>query len=282
MQGYLITNAFMRGGSFETMRRLFMDAAANAGISLISKTNADLMGSIPDDMDFALFYDKDIRLAMRLEQKGVRVFNSADAIAVCDDKTLTHLTLEKAGLPQPEYLLCPHSFPGVGYGDMSFLKEAGKVLGWPLVIKEGCGSFGQQVYLAADEARARQILCAAGEKPIVFQKFIRECAGRDERLFVVGDRVIAAITRENRSGDFRANVENGGYPQAYAPTEEECALAVGACRALGLDFGGVDILPAHGGPLLCEVNSNAHFGGLKQVTGVNPAEHIIAHIRRSL
>ena len=27
MRGYLITNAFMRGGSFEKMRKLFMEAA---------------------------------------------------------------------------------------------------------------------------------------------------------------------------------------------------------------------------------------------------------------
>ena len=282
MRGYLITNAFMRGGSFETMRRLFMEAAEKAGITLISKTNADFIGDVRCDADFALFYDKDIRLAMRLEQKGIRVFNSADAIAVCDDKTLTHLALDKAGLPQPEYVLCPHSFPGVGFGDMSFLREAGGILGWPMVIKEGCGSFGQQVYLATDEAQAKTLLQAIGEKPVVFQRFIRECAGRDERLFVVGGEVIAAITRENRQGDFRANVENGGHPQKYEPTREECDLAARACRALGLDFGGVDILPSENGPLLCEVNSNAHFGGLKQVTGVNPADHIISHIRRSL
>jgi len=280
MRGYLITNAFMRGGSFEQMRRLFMEAAQRANIALISRTNADFVSGIPGDMDFALFYDKDIRLAQRLEQKGVRVFNSAQAIALCDDKTLTHLALEKAGLPQPEYVLCPHSFPGVGFGDMSFIKEAGDMLGFPMVIKEGCGSFGQQVYLAEDEASARRILSGIGEKPVVFQRFIKECAGRDERLFVVGDRVIAAITRENRSGDFRANIENGGYPQKYEPTREECDLAVRACRALGLDFGGVDILPSNGGPLLCEVNSNAHFGGLRQVTGVNPAEHIMEYIRR--
>ncbi len=283
MRGFLITNAFMRGGSFEKMRKLFMEAAQKQGVELLSRTNADFMRGVPaGEADFALFYDKDIRLAKRLEMHGLRVFNSADAIAVCDDKTLTHLAIEKAQLPQPAYLLCPHTFPGVGYGDMQFIAQAGEALGFPLVIKEGCGSFGQQVYLAQDAAQAKEIVARIGAKPIVFQQFIRECAGRDERLFVVDGQVIAAIVRENRRGDFRANIENGGDPVAYTPTKEECDLAVAACRALSLDFAGVDILPAREGPLLCEVNSNAHFAGLMQITGVNPADHIISYIRRSV
>ena len=64
MRGYLITNAFMRGGSFESMRNLFMEAARAAGVTLISRTNADFIRGIPQgEADFALFYDKDIRLA---------------------------------------------------------------------------------------------------------------------------------------------------------------------------------------------------------------------------
>lgn len=283
MQGYLITNAFMRGGSFEKMRTLFMEAAQKQDVRLLSRTNADFMRGVPqDEAAFALFYDKDIRLAQRLEMQGVRVFNSAQAIALCDDKTLTHLCIERAGLPQPKYILGPHSFPGVGYGDMRFVEEAGDELGWPLVIKEGCGSFGQQVYLARDAAQARAIVSRMDAKPFLFQQFVSECAGSDERLFVVGGQVIAAIRRESRSGDFRANIENGGYPVHYQPTQEECALAIAACKALHLDFAGVDLLPAWDGPLLCEVNSNAHFAGLRQVTGVNPAEHIISYIRRTV
>ena len=283
MRGYLITNAFMRGGSFEKMRKLFMEAAQKQGVELLSRTNADFMRGIPaGECDFALFYDKDVRLAQQLEAQGLRVFNSADAIAVCDDKTLTYLSLRAAGIPQPESLLCPMTFPGVDYGDMHFVEEAADVLGLPMVIKEGCGSFGQQVYLAQDAAQAKAIIARIGAKPALFQRYVKECAGHDERLFVVNGQVIAAIRRESRNGDFRANIENGGYPVAYEPTKEECALAVRACQALKLDFAGVDLLPGASGPLVCEVNSNAHFAGLMQITGVNPADHIISYIRRTL
>lgn len=282
MQGMLVTNAFMRSGSFKQMRDLFLDAAARADISVTPCTNAELI-FLPESLpDFALFYDKDIRLAMRLEAAGVRVFNTADAIAVCDDKTLTYLALEKARVPQPDTILCPHSFPGLGYGDATFIKDIGQSLGWPLVVKEGYGSFGQQVYLVHNADEARALLAQIGEKPLLFQRFIASSAGRDKRLFVVGDRVIAAIERRNLHGDFRANIENGGNAMACTISLEEEALALRACRALGLDFGGVDLLSDNGAPLVCEVNSNAHFGGLMQATGVNPADHIMQYIRRQL
>ena len=44
-----------------------------------------------------------------------------------------------------------------------------------------------------------------------------------------------------------------------------------ATELLGLDFAGVDVLFGRDGPLLCEVNSNAFFGGIERVTGVNVA-----------
>ena len=99
---------------------------------------------------------------------------------------------------------------------------------------------------------------------------------------MVGDQVIAAIERRNEHGDFRANIEHGGVASAYAPTAQESALALAACRALGLDFGGVDLLEAEDGPVVCEVNSNAHFAGLISATGVNPADHIMQYIRRAV
>lgn len=283
MQGYLVTNAFMRAGSFARMRDMLLEAAARQGVTLISRTNADFMRTVPQgEAQFALFYDKDVRLARRMEQSGLRVFNSARAIALCDDKTLTCLALQEKSVAQPDFLLCPQTFPGVGYGDMAFIKEAGDALSWPMVIKEGCGSFGQQVYLAQNAGEAQQILAAIGAKPVLLQRFIGESAGRDLRLYVVDGQVIAAIERRNHHGDFRANIENGGNAQAYQPTSDECALAVSACRALGLDFAGVDILPSRTGPLICEVNSNAHFMGLHSATGVNPADHILSYIRRTL
>ena len=68
----------------------------------------------------------------------------------------------------------------------------------------------------------------------------------------------------------------------YEPTPEEAELALAAVRTLGLTFAGVDVLFGPDGPLLCEVNSNAHFKTTLACTGVNMAAELLAEIGRRL
>lgn len=288
MKGTLVVNAFWKSASMGEMEAMLCAAAEKRGVSLRCRTNAELMCLLPplkmleeEETDFFLFWDKDVRLALELEQLGFRVFNRARSIALCDDKTLTHLALLEARLPMPQTILCPQTFPAVGYPSHDFLARVGEALSYPLVIKEGCGSFGQQVYLAQSEADARAILSRAAGAPLLFQQFIRESAGRDIRLYMVGGQCAAAMRRINDT-DFRANIQSGGRAEFYTPTPEEIQLAQAACRALRLDFAGVDILQSSAGPLLCEVNSNAHFTALSALTHADVAGAIVAHIQEEL
>ena len=81
--------------------------------------------------------------------------------------------------------------------------------------------------------------------------------------------------RRSNKNDFRSNITNGGVAEEYTPTEQEARLAVDACKALGLTFGGVDIMQ---GNTVCEVNSNAHIINIMQTTGVDVAPLIFEEI----
>ncbi|MDD3109900.1 MAG: RimK family alpha-L-glutamate ligase [Eubacteriales bacterium] len=282
-EAWLVVSAFLRTPSFVAMEKAFLEAAEEAEIRLELRDNASFLkkNSLRTAPPGALFFDKDVRLAQMMEQNGIRLFNRARAIAACDDKTATFLALEKAALPQARTILGPVTYPGVGYGDMGFLDDIAEELGLPLVIKEGYGSFGRQVYLAHSMAEMRRIVATTEARPLLFQTFVSESAGEDLRVYVVSGEPIAAIRRVNPSGDFRANLENGGKAYAYKPSPEERALAINACQAVHADFAGVDILRSNSGPLICEINSNAHFLGLRAATGVNPAEHILRLIREA-
>ena len=117
--------------------------------------------------------------------------------------------------------------------------------------------------------------------PMIMQQAVRESFGRDVRIYVVGGEVMGAMRRSN-DRDFRANIANGGSAEAYVPSDEEKHLALEAVRLLGLDFGGVDILHSQEGPLLCEVNSNAHFAGMEKSTGADISGAIMRYIRSEL
>lgn len=279
--GWLVVNHFLKTDKFLEHYHWLRAAAEAKNISFSCKTGVELLieGEMQDikKPDFILFWDKDVRLAARLEQAGLRLFNNAKAIALCDDKSLTQLTLDKE-ISMPKTIFAPLTYPAVGYPDLSFVKKAVDVLGLPMVIKECFGSFGQQVHLAETIEQAEEIAKSLAGSPFMFQKFIAASRGRDVRLQVVGDKVVAAMLRQNDE-DFRANLSNGGHATPYAPDETMKALALKACRVLGLDFAGVDFLfEENGEPILCEINSNAHFKNLYDCTGVNVAAAIIEWI----
>lgn len=279
MKGTLIINHELRGEKFRAQTALYLAAAEKQGVGMTVRTNAEPIGR---ETDFVLFLAKDVRLARLLEQDGCRVFNSASSIALCDDKSLTYLRLRSEDIPMPETLLVPMCFFASDWSENPFVETAVGRLGFPMVVKEACGSFGQQVWLVNDRNALVERLNASSPRTMLLQRFVSSSRGRDVRLQVVGGEVVATMFRWSET-DFRANVSNGGSMKSYCPDDAQVSLAVRACKALGLSFGGVDLLfGEEGEPLLCEVNSNAHIRNLYDCTGINVADRILRHICTSV
>lgn len=297
MAGYLIYNGFWNPkGPPDAVRRL-QQAGERAGEPLTPLPNtalaADFAGGTPavrradtpgkeplTAADFALFWDKDVRLARTMEAVGMRLYNPADGVAVCDDKAATHLALARHGLPMPRTLAAPMTYLHMDAGPAeAFYRTAEELLGYPLVLKECFGSLGGQVHLVRDGGQLRRLANTLAARPFLLQEYIPP-GGEDFRLYMVGGRLAAAMRRVNPA-DFRANIGSGGHGQAYVPTAEETALAQEACRVLGVPIAGVDILHTpQGKPLLCEVNSSAQLAGITACTGVDIAGEIVSFVRR--
>ena len=244
----------------------------NAGVTVLS-ANGDEIGA----GDTVLFWDKDVRLARAMEACGARLVNSADAVAVCDDKAATHLVLARGGIPMPETLVAPMTYVHMDDApSRAFRQLAAQRLGFPMVVKECYGSLGGQVYLANNAAELDRLVDGMAARPFLVQRFVASSAGRDKRLYMVGGQLVAAMRRFSDS-DFRANIGSGGHGEAYTPTAEEIRLSQRCCELLGTDIAGVDILDGENGvPLVCEVNASAHMAALTACTGVDVAGAIVA------
>lgn len=292
MKGWLIVNGFLRNQKFKEIENWILQAAIKQGIQMELKTNESLLVAAErriqilghnEYLDFALFWDKDIRLAKALEIKGVPVFNSSNAIEICDDKSLMHILLAQAGIRTPKTIIAPMTYQNIGYTNYDFLKTVKQQLSFPIVVKECFGSFGKQVYLCHTEQELYTLVEAREHVPFIFQEFINTSFGKDLRLQVVGKKVIAAMYRYSENGDFRANITNGGKMKHYEPTKEQQDVAIQCCEALGLDFAGVDLLFGENEkPIVCEVNSNAHFKNIYDCTKVNTADFIMQYIKDKL
>lgn len=305
IKGTLVINEFLKGGKYDEIHTMLVSAFRKKGCELTIKTNAQLMPVIDGNAQctilnsqfnnsatppspcagdlgrFVVFFDKDILLAEYLESRGLRLFNPSAAIAACDDKRLTALRLS-GKIKMPRTVIAPMTYDNIGFTNYDFLDDAAKTLGFPLVVKEAFGSFGKQVYLVNDMKELKQCVRSAGTK-LLFQELITSSFGRDVRVQVVGGKVIASVLRTGAPGSFISNVTGGGkmeYIKADKPFEE---TAVEACRLLGLDFGGVDLLFGNGGePVLCEINSNAHFKNLLDACGINAADVIADYVLNAM
>jgi len=285
-RGLLLVNAFLRTTKFHDIYHTLLKAAQDTGMELDVASNAELCCSLHSfdtkKYDFVLFWDKDVQLALQLEAAGMHVFNSAASILSCDDKALTYLKLKEAGVPVPRTIIAPKTFANVGYTSLDFVDTAAKELGLPIVLKESFGSFGQQVYLFHDVESLRCKVQELAGTPMIFQELIQESYGHDVRINVVDGHVVACMHRQSTDGDFRSNLTRGGRMEAWTATQEQADVALRAVKALELDFAGVDVLFGKNGPIVCEVNSNAHFKTTLECTGVNMAEEIMRYIFRKL
>lgn len=290
--GWLIYNGGLKSPKYMELNELYAKAAKKLGITLQLIANNEIYCLIEDgkniikvptatfEPNFILFLDKDIRLAKQLEKLGYRLFNSREVIENCDDKILTFEVLANSGIKMPKTLFSAMLFNGTGNGeaDLGFTNIIEETFSYPLVIKEAFGSFGAQVYLIHNReeliAKQKELLYV----PHLYQEFIASSKGRDVRIYVVGNQVVASMYRHSDT-DFRANISSGASMSPYEPSEAFCELAIKATEELGADFTGVDLLFGENDePILCEVNSNAHIKNIYDCTGIDVAEAIFKHI----
>ena len=159
----------------------------------------------------------------------------------------------------------------------------GIVGGAPMVIKLIEGTQGQGVVLAETDKAAESVIDAFRGLDAYFltQEFIEEAKGADIRAFVIGGKVVAAMMRQAKPGEFRSNLHRGGTATAVKITPEERNTAVRAAKIMGLNVAGVDILRSKRGPVVMEVNSSPGLEGIEAATAVNIANKIIEFIEKN-
>ena len=118
------------------------------------------------------------------------------------------------------------------------------------------------------------------EVNILVQEFIKEAKGSDIRAFVVDGKIVGAMKRTAKEGEFRSNLHRGGSAQLIKLSREERQTALNAAKSLGLTVCGVDMLQSARGPLVMEVNSSPGLEGIEKATGKDIASKIIEHLEK--
>ncbi len=211
----------------------------------------------------------------QFEMMGVYPLNESVAITRSRDKlrSLQLLARKGIGLPVTGFAHSPDDIADL-------IKMVG---GAPLVIKLLEGTQGIGVVLTETAQAAESVVEAfMGLKAnILVQEYISEAKGADIRCFVIGDRVVAAMKRQAREGEFRSNLHRGGSASPIKITPEERSTAVRAARVMGLNVCGVDVLRSNHGPVVMEVNSSPGLEGVEAATGKDIASMVYEFIEKN-
>ncbi len=208
----------------------------------------------------------------QLELMSVFTPNPSDAILRARDKLRCHQMLAGQGIGLPRTVFGDNPDDT---GDL--LAMLGKP---PHVIKLNEGTQGSGVILAERTSASQSVIEAFRGLYANFlvQEFIAEAKGADIRCFVVGSKVVAAMRRQARRGEFRSNLHRGGTAKLVQLDETETETAIRAARVLGLNIAGVDLLRSKRGPLVLEVNSSPGLEGIEAASGEDVAGAIIDYI----
>ncbi|MDD1622419.1 MAG: 30S ribosomal protein S6--L-glutamate ligase [Methylococcaceae bacterium] len=201
--------------------------------------------------------------------------NNSAAISRSRDKMASSQLLARKGIDLPITAFA-HNPDNIE----DLISEVG---GAPLVIKLVEGSQGIGVVLAETHNAAHSVIQAfmGLNANIMVQEFIKEADSSDIRCFVIGDKVVAAIKRQGREGEFRSNLHRGGTATLVRLSPQERAVAVRAAKIMGLDVCGVDLLRSNRGPLVMEVNSSPGLEGIEKASGKDIAGLMIDYIEKN-
>lgn len=203
---------------------------------------------------------------------GFYVMNGYVGVFRAKNKIRTLQMLDHFGVPVPKTLVVR---------DPQLLEEASEEFKFPVIIKVIYGTHGRGVFIAESKRSLKPIveyLIAKEKGPVSLQEYISEAKGCDIRAFVLGKKVVAAMQRSAKSGEFRANFHKGGTVGCVELSKEEKAIAIKAAQVMGLDISGVDILRTNKGPKVIEVNSNPGIEGISKGSGIDVAEKIVNFI----
>lgn len=215
-------------------------------------------------------------LVRQFEMMEVFTAVHSQALVRSRDKLRSLQLLASAGVGLPKTVFTNYS------------KEVKKLIesvgGAPLIVKLLEGTQGHGVVLGPTKKAAESIIEAfhAMKTRVIVQEFISESKGADIRAFIVDGKVVGAMKRQGKEGEFRSNLHQGGSGTLIKLTKEEKNAALTAAKAMDLQIAGVDMLQSKRGPLILEVNSSPGLEGIEKTTNKDIATYIINFVEKSV
>lgn len=203
-------------------------------------------------------------LSEKLEKSGVKVYNNSFLSRIANDKWKTFEYMSENGIKTPETFLVTEDFTPPFY---------------PIVLKPVSGKGGRDVEMINSLSEYEKYAARMKEKCIA-QRPVSDL-GRDLRVYVVGNRIIASMLRKSKTG-FLSNFCLGGDAEIYNLSEEERLQAEKIISLFDIGYAGVDFIFDNGKIIFNEIEDVVGARMLYIYTSVNPVAEYLDYILSDL
>ncbi|MFB6182568.1 MAG: RimK family alpha-L-glutamate ligase [Candidatus Nanohaloarchaea archaeon] len=196
-----------------------------------------------------------------LNSAGVETHMGNDTFGIMTNKfySMKILAENKLNIPNSVYTISPDA-----------AVDMAKRLGYPVIMKTIRGGGGQGVMRATSESELKPVMdtMKAFEQEICLQEYL-EHQGEDNRVIVIGDKVIGYRRSSSDEEEWRSNIGAGGERQKIEEEQELKEVAKKAAQSIGADICGCDIIEHEGEYYVLELNAAAFGLGEKinEITG---------------
>lgn len=208
-----------------------------------------------------------------LEKEGTKIMNLGTYKKWSRlDKITQHFEFQKAGIP----LIDTMNF-GANQRLLSWAEDR---IHYPFIAKHDLSSQGRDVYKVRHLGRMEAILENYRARTLLIQKFLT--SGEDLRVIVVGGKVIGAMKRIARKGQYLTNYSRGGRVKKYDvfSDKEAMEIAVKVSKHFDLDYVGVDLMKDQEGHYkVLEINRACQFEGFEKSTKINVPKKMIEFLQ---
>jgi len=201
-----------------------------------------------------------VNLSQTIEESESHIFN--------DEKITQMISLSQSNLSVPDTFI---------FSKISFelnKETIFKDINFPCVFKSS-GNKGKAVWKVNNIKEIENIISDTKNELMMVQELLE--IEYDVRALIFKDIYFGAIKRTSRDG-FYTNVSKGGNAELIKLTSKEISLSKKACKAVGIDFGGVDFTRTPTGIKFFEVNKSPQITGFQSATGINIPEKIVQTI----
>lgn len=263
--------------TIRTDEKLIMEAAVKRGIDLhLIDVREQIFDPVTHNFNLDVVLERCISTVKGMhaveffESIGIPAVNSLQIARTCENKFVTSLALVKSNVSTPKFALV--------FSENQAKTAIEKMGGYPVVLKPVSGSWGRLIAKINDlnslEAIIEQKSVLGGPHHHAFyiQQYI-EKPDRDIRIHVIGDKVIAAIYRNNKH--WITNTARGAEAIPCAIDSDLSKIAKNAGKAVGEGVLGIDIFETKNGYVVNEINHTMEFKNVQRVTKIDVAGAII-------